>query len=86
MEAQVIGSIVGIGSVIGGLVLYVVRSELRGEVTRLDGRINTHEKGCEQRQQKLDERHTAITSILEELHEGQKEANRKLDSLVGFRP
>ncbi len=38
-----------LGIVISG-VLYMIRSELKGDVTRIDGRINTHEKGCEVRQ------------------------------------
>lgn len=38
-----------LGLVVAG-VLYVIRAEIKGDVTRIDGRINTHEKGCEVRQ------------------------------------
>ena len=35
---------------------------------RLEGRLNTHERGCEERQKRLDERHARIEKSLDELH------------------
>ncbi len=34
---------------------------------RLEGRLNTHEASCEQRQKNLDERHAVITKTLESI-------------------
>lgn len=42
---------------------------------RLEGRINTHEAACDQRQKKLDERHEHIT-------QGITRIDSKLDSLM----
>lgn len=39
----VISTAIGGVSTIGGFVLYVIRAELKGDVTRLDGRINVNE-------------------------------------------
>lgn len=90
MDAGVIIAAIGTATMVAGVVcgafLYVTRGEIRQEVTRLDGRINAHEEGCEERQHKLDERHSVMTDMLKELRHGQAEANKKLDSLVGFRP
>jgi len=42
---------------------------------RLEGRVNTHEKSCEERQKRLDERHQAIGESLETL-------NAKMDRVI----
>lgn len=67
MDIHAIGAGAGIVAVVGGVVLYVIRAEMRGDVYRLDGRIDTHEKACEERQKKLDERHQAISKHLENI-------------------
>lgn len=36
---------------------------------RLEGRLNTHERGCDERQKRLDERHTEIQKKLDHLIE-----------------
>lgn len=63
------------GSAVGALGLYVVRAELRGDVNRLDGRINAHERQCGERQKNLDERHAMLTGMLERM-------DQKLDTLM----
>ena len=45
---------------------------------RLEGRVNTHEKACEERQKRLDERHTVISEQLQHIV-------TKLDRLVETR-
>lgn len=76
MDMGAIGVAIAGSSAVGAALLYVVRSELRGDVTRIDGRINTHERGCTERQKNLDERHEAITDTL-------KSIDHKLDKLMG---
>lgn len=39
--------------VLGGGLRYVIRAETRSDVDRLDGRINTHEEGCTERQKNI---------------------------------
>lgn len=43
---------------------------------RLEGRVNSHEKSCEERQKRLDERHKNIEHHLASI-------DRKLDRLIG---
>jgi Na+/alanine symporter len=68
--------------VIGGFALYVIRGELKSEVTRVDGRINAHEAGCSQRQAKLDERHASIQGRLEAIDHRSERMDAKLDRLL----
>lgn len=42
---------------------------------RLEGRLNTHERGCAERQKLLDERHVEIRRVLDDL-------DRKVDRLL----
>lgn len=59
MDSQTVGTLVAIMTplVLAGVWLL-----------RLEGRINTHERGCEERQKLLDERHAQIQKSLEDLH------------------
>lgn len=59
-------------SLIGVIVLYMIRSELR----ELDGRQKAHERECGERQKRLDERH-------EELKDAIHGIGTKLDQLFG---
>lgn len=94
MEAfGVIASSLGSASVISAGLLYVIRAEVRkdreqhaADVARLDGRINTHEAGCTQRQKTLDERNESIHVALTDLKRGDEVINQKLDRLLEFRP
>ena len=70
-----LAAIVGIGSAVGAVVMYVIRAEMRGDVTRLDGRLNTHEAGCTQRQLALDTRLDSMDKKLDRQDE-------KLDRLM----
>lgn len=70
-----LGAIVGIAGAVGGFALYVIRAEMRGDVTRLDGRINTHEKGCEVRQ-------TALADKLDHMDAKLDHVADKLDRIA----
>jgi len=78
VDAGVIGAAISASVVVGGAVLYVIRSEQAKEVARLDGRMNTHEAGCDQRQKKLDERYETQTKHLASIDD-------KLDRLLEAR-
>lgn len=43
MDVAAIGTAVATASGVAAIGLYVIRAEVRGDVTRLDGRINTTE-------------------------------------------
>lgn len=73
-----IAAVTAILASIGGLVLYVIRGELRGDVTRLDGRINTHERGCEEFRKRID-------SSLDSIDKKQDHMDSKLDRLIEAR-
>jgi hypothetical protein len=62
-----LGVILTAAGAVSAVALYVIRAEMRGDVSRLDGRINTHEAACEQRQKKLDERHEHISQGMERI-------------------
>lgn len=80
MDIAAIGVAVGVAvtasSGVGAVALYVIRSEIKGEVTRVDGRINTHEAGCDVRQRALAE---TLTEIKQQGHRLED----KIDRLVG---
>lgn len=76
MELGEVAAMAGILGAVGGVALYIVRGELRGDVTRLDGRINSHERECAERQKRLDERHVESNKKLDHIVE-------KLDQLMG---
>lgn len=83
VDMAALGAAVGVSAVIGGAVLYVIRSEvgtriseMKGEVTRVDGRINTHEAGCEVRQRALAE------TLIEIKAQGHR-LEDKIDRMVG---
>lgn len=65
------------------VLLYVVRAEINGTSQRLDGRIDTHESGCSQRQEKLDERHKNIEHRLDSIDRRGEAIDLKLDRLLG---
>lgn len=67
-----IGAVVGVLGGVGALALYVIRGEIKGEVARVDGRINTHEAECEQRNKNADERHVAMTKTLDDISKDVK--------------
>jgi hypothetical protein len=73
MDLSVI--IAGAG-LVGGVALYVIRAEMRGDVTRLDGRLNAHEEGCTIRQKSLERTLASIDKKLDRHDE-------KLDRLMG---
>lgn len=75
MEMAIVSVLVGGVTALSGLAIYVVRSEVQKDVSRLDGRINTHERGCEERQKNLNERHAEMTKKLDAIDE-------KVDRLV----
>ena len=61
---------------LGILVAVVVPVTAAGVwLIRLEGRLNTHERGCEVRQKLLDERHEAISKTLDHI-------DQKLDRLM----
>lgn len=66
-----------VAAIIGAVALYLIRVEMRGDITRLDGRINTHEKGCEERQKRIDGRLASIDRNTERM-------DKKLDQLMGL--
>lgn len=43
MDLQMVGTGIAVASCIAGVALYVIRTELKGDVTRLDGRINVQQ-------------------------------------------
>ena len=45
---------------------------------RLEGRVNTHERMCEERQKRMDERHEAMAHLLDAM-------SQKLDKLLEAR-
>lgn len=69
-----VGAAVTVSSAVGAFGLYVIRSEIKGEVTRVDGRINTHEAGCAVRQQALAETLHEIKDDVKQLLQEQREA------------
>lgn len=83
MDAGVVAVGISIAGGVATIGLYVIRSEMKGDVIRLDGRINAHEDACEQRQEKLDERHVVITRTLEAIAQTQRDMHEKIDRLVG---
>jgi hypothetical protein len=86
MDGQTVAAVIGAAltgsSVVGAVLLYVIRKEVGGDVTRLDGRINAHEAGCNQRQAKLDERHEVIQGRLEAIDHRSERMDAKLDRLL----
>lgn len=66
MDAETVGAIVGtaVPLILAGTWLL-----------RIEGRLNAHERGCEERQKRLDERHDEIGKKLDHI-------NTKLDRLV----
>lgn len=43
MDAAGLGIVISGAVAVGGFAMYVIRSEMRGDITRLDGRINVNE-------------------------------------------
>lgn len=83
MEWGSVGAAIASTSLIGGALLYVIRSEIKGEVSqmkgevaRVDGRINTHEAGCEVRQR-------ALAETLAEIKASGHRLEDKMDRMVG---
>lgn len=74
-----------LATAVGAFALYIIRTEVRGDVTRLDGRINTHEKECAERQRKLDERHRTLTAAIGDVHRDVEKVDAKLDRLLTAR-
>lgn len=74
----IIGVSIAAATGVSGVVLYVVRAENGKTTARLDGRINTHEAGCEQRQKRIDSR-------LESIDHKTDRIDEKLDRLVEAR-
>lgn len=64
-----LSALAGVGTAFGALGLYVIRAELRGDVTRIDGRINTHEAICGERYKTLVEKQDDINKKLDRLLE-----------------
>lgn len=64
-----------------GAGLTIVTAFLGGVIwlIRLEGRVNTHEAECSQRQKRADERHGEMTAKLTKIDE-------KLDRLIEHRP
>lgn len=75
MDVAALGLGITGGGAVCGLILYAIRSEMRGDVTRLDGRINTHEAGCTERQR-------ALTAVLHSIDSKINRFEEKLDRLV----
>lgn len=46
MDVQVVASAAGLGTCVVGVLLYIVRAQTVEDITRLDGRIDTHEAVC----------------------------------------
>jgi uncharacterized protein YdaT len=90
MEALgIIGTSVGLASFISGGALYVIRAEIskdraamETELARTNGRIDTHEASCTERQRKLDERHEAIQNRLASIDHRSELMDGKLDRLL----
>ena len=57
---------IGVGTILASALIWFIR---------LEGRVNTHEKGCEERQKRLDERHAHISKTLDAI-------DAKLDRLA----
>jgi hypothetical protein len=85
MELQVIAYAITAFSAVSALALYVIRTEMRGDVTRLDGRINSHEASCTQRQRQLDERHAEANAHRAETNVRLGSIDAKLDRLLESR-
>ena len=66
MDAQSLGLVIAVAFPIIGAVVWLVR---------LEGRLNTHERGCEKRQLQLDERHAEMGKTLNHIVQ-------KLDRLI----
>lgn len=80
-----VATVTGILGLTGALLLYIIRGEMRGDVTRLDGRLNGHEKECAEFRKRIDERHAESTSRADQQHEELMEAIRDLQkNQVGF--
>lgn len=60
-----------------GIIVAIAVPAILGVVwlIRLEGRVNTHERGCEERQKSLDERHDAMSKKLDHI-------DQKLDRLI----
>lgn len=44
VDVQVIGIGIAMGGAVAGVGLYVIRAEMRGDITRLDGRMDLHSR------------------------------------------
>ena len=66
MDAQTVGVVVAVAvpTILGGVWLI-----------RLEGRVQAHEQGCDERQKRLDERHGEMSKKLDHI-------DRKLDRLI----
>lgn len=79
-----IGLAATVGPMAVGSVVYLIRSETRSDLTRLQGRIERHEFECHAIRDKQDERHQAVTKQLDEIKAGMRDANQKLDKALGL--
>ena len=67
MDGTSVNTIVVVGVPLVGAVVWLIR---------LEGRVNTHEQKCDERQKRLDERHENIERQLLSI-------DRKLDRMLG---
>lgn len=77
MDWGTVAAAVAVVTPVGGLALYVVRSEVEKKVGTVDGRIAAHEAGCAVRQSNLAE-------TLKEIKDQGHRLEDKIDRLVGM--
>lgn len=67
-----------------GLIVAVALAGLAGLIwlIRLEGRVNTHERGCEERQRTLDERHATTNRELKDIKGTVTHMDSKIDRLL----